>query len=908
MLPLSVHEFLTFTDPKKKHGIDVTATGAIAIYSSNILSVFFDTGSNIEPWLGAMPFSGQITVVSWCKCFSSDGDVPYLLFAASENGEAYVLNMPARTQICGFMVNNCHITAAAWDPNSNTKIYVGTSHGDVLLYSFSVNKAEVIWNYKVGFPPSIIRIDPYKNDRLIVASEDGRFIILEHDTKNKNPSKFYVERQRLMDVQFLPFYSGVIVFVMSASVYIYIMRKDFFIPLLTSAFEQEEICSVFFPDLSNKNSIVILYRNHCLFVKSKNLDFNNGERESISYMTPLNQTTDRMLGFCGINRKLYIHGIDNTLQIFQLINDKFYNTRIARLVNRVPNDFDFCKSNNTLIFGLDNGVVCTTQPGNNSCTLNKFFKLPEWNIQKIYSLSNNCIIISGMLNNHPQVLFVDLSTMASKPFLKKSHEILPDKPANIVISKSKRFVAILLEPKVVHFYEIIYNENQNSFDLIKTDLIESESIASFSDDETEFWSIDKNNTVQKMKIALNSHEKICKSVTTSFNKKLGQPKTCVISCGYFIVGMHNGNVVLFDLYGGAPISLSLPAKSLVSCVESYNKFLYFIDINHTMCYVNLQNQKYGHLDIKAIKIIPLNEQCVLLQEPNKCSLTIFNSENFSVYAPSISIKLDGSSLMTPVNQRKEVFIKTLINYSNQSLSQNEMIHKWAQTAYNLHFELLGDLLQILDENSFSTDTFGISSNMDLVEYYLNVFYNSLYISDDENVRMTKVRIALLLNKFEDAFFLLVNEPNTNPSFTLDILKASFLHVVKLPENLKLSIEKMIEGEKYDDAIDLLIITKRYKEAVKVLIQNNEVNFAALVAKTKLTNIDDFMDAVNWIIDSLKAQGRVKNVISLLVYCHRFDEASSLLSEHGYLFPCAIFNTMKYENGQITFDGHKLIHA
>ncbi|OHS99146.1 hypothetical protein TRFO_34506 [Tritrichomonas foetus] len=891
MLPVSVHELLTEVNPKKRHGMDVTSTGVIAVYSGPILALYYDTGKQFEPWHGAMPFNSDITTIAWCKSADPSGEIPFYLLVTSEDGGGYIINMTARTQICAFSLPSGHVTASAWCPSSNSKFYICTSNGDVSLYSYNYQKVEQLWTYKAGFAPDYIRVNPNNNDQIIVASVAGQFAVLTPNTPPKTPSTFSVEAQCVMDVQFFPFFDGVVIFVMNLTILIYIIEKDCFMPLLTTNNSQESIQSLFFPDMSNDNNMLIIFKSHCLLIKNVNLDFDHGKSQYVKYLSPLKQTKELMLSFATYKNKLYVHGYDNTLQLYEFKNNKVWATRISRSINSIPVDYD--SKDNSIIFGCENGVVCITPPDNNSCSLTKFFKINNFSISKVYFVSKNSVIITGLLENHAKVFFVDYSKMCFQSLLKKSVEIVSEKPAKVIVSKNGHFICLILD-EIHSLYEIVDNEAKH----LRTLFLNQGDILCFTNNEKEIWYINQQNKGQKLKIDLNTPEVIYSARLSNFGEKWGKPQVCAIVNDLFLVGMHNGNVVLFDWDGNTPISLSLQEKAPVSATNSFDgNSCFFIDQNNTVCKVNLEQKRFGQYMTKATKILPLDEKVLLVQIPKRNSLTALSADTMKIVAPPISTVLDGFPLTISIDERKDSLVKILTN--------SEMkLNDWINAAYSLHFTLIGDLLSALNDSQFSVDAFGANMKRENLKGFLNSLYLALDNTKKEDVRMAKVRIALILDKVQDAFQLLVTESPESPTFTLSVLKSSFLHTENQPERLSMSIEALKKGEKFDDAVDLMMITRKYMDAAKQLIELNEINFAVIAAKLRLSD-SDFLEFAELISDALMKKKMQKNAACILIACHKFKKAASVLSDGGYLFPAKIFNAMKEENNHIYFDSTKI---
>lgn len=985
MLPISVQQLLTHVDPKKRNGIDVTPTGVVAMFCGSVLSVYADTGKTFEQWFGAVPFGCSITCIAWCKDTGSNGEYPYILFASSELGDCYIMNMPERKNICHFNIekfvesqsitsissftnsSEVYVTCAAWSPSSRSKIFLCTSSSEILLFSTAFQKAEVIWSYKPGFIPSIIRVSPFNDNLIIAANENCQFQVINVVERGESilqtPSLFTVDKMNLQDVQFLQFNEDAIVFVMSYSIYIYIISRECFVPFLSTGSTQEDIVSAFFPDETRENNIILVYQSHCLYIQNEQLDFDKANSQFVRYLEPLKQTTELIVSFAFYRNKLYVCGVDNTLQLFEFKKNKIWATRVSRSINSNPTDFDVF--NNSIALGTKEGIICITQPGNNSCTLQKFINLTlydiinprfkqEMSICKIVWLSKSAFIVSAMCQGHPKVFFIDYFRMKIKSLLKRTIETTTNEPAVILVSRNKQFFTILLQNRIIIFYEfvnengnldmdsssfssaislasdregssnnnfdresrnsfngsIIYMdiENDDQFRNLKTIFIDDGSIGSFPvEHDHEFWTITQDNKGHKYRIDLKSPELVYPSRLTHFGEKFGKPHVCTVIEDYFVVGMHNGNVVLFNWYGSPAVTIQVQQKTPISIIPTLDQTKCFIiDINNLVSYFDMNKKTFGNNGLKASHLVPLEEKSILCKLVDRDALTLISLDDMVAISPPISTNINTKTKLTlPVDKRKALLAQILTE-KEENVNFKEKLRKWINSCNELNFTFISDLLRPLDDQSYCIETYGCNMTVERLSYLFNVLYTALEMTKKEEIRSIKAKIALMLNLESEAFSLLISEPPESPTFTLNALKASFLQMEKYPEKLNDSIQAMIIGEKYNDAIDMMMITKRYKEACELLLNLDHIYMAAVTAKLKL-NKDEFAAIMPKIVKALVQRKKIKLAACFLISCHMFKEASNVLYEGGYMFPSAVIHAMKEdENGNVYFDSSKLV--
>lgn len=995
MLPFSVKHLLTDVDPKKSHGMAVTPTGTVAIYSSQILSIFLDTGKTFEPWFGAVLFDSPITSISWCKDSNNNGEFVYYLFASSHSGDCYVINVLGRTCFCSFNIqsfiqsrplsprsarsalstlsafspistnSNSYVTCSVWYPSSTSQIYVAVSTGEVMLLSISYQTSNVIWSYKADFTPTMIKVSPYDDNLIVIANEKAQFQIISVAINEEPPidghSKLESENLVLKDILFFPFSPDILIFVMSYSIEFYIISKECFVPFMATGVSQEEMVSIFFPDPTTENNIILIYPNQCMFVKNRNFDFEKVHSQSVHYLSAVGDKIDVALSFATCDNKLYVHGIDNTLQLFEFRNEKIWATRVSRSISSTPTDFDVVS--NSIVFGISNGTICITHPHNNSCSLEKYIILGSKNrayskikrgytLNRVHCLSTNVFVVSGMSDEHPKVFLVDYSLMKIKSLLKRSMELSSNEPASVYVSKNHKFLAILIHHQTILFYQfnenyqtlstldldltfrrcrsesissynsesdnlnfvnmISYNDidNDEQFKFLKTIFLENESLVTFSDKDEEFWCISQTNEAKRLIIDLKSPELILKPRTASFGEKWGKPQVCTSYDRYFIVGMHNGNVVLFDWYGNTPTSIQVQQKIPISLVTVPNKNKVFVlDSTNNLSCIDIKTKKNGLFASKISVFSIVSDSAMILQRSDLNGVSLYSiCEGKMISPPVSSIISDGALIIQSLDIRKKKFLKFLVSHNNI-----EYLNDWIDEARHLNFTKIAHLLSALDQTKFCTDAFGSNMKSERIHSYFENLYTILDMTNDEKMRLTKMRLALLINSIEDAFSFLISEPPTNETFTLDVLKASLIHSLKLPEKLDDSIKALINGKKYNDAIDLLLISKNYKGVCDVLLKLNYICYATIIAKEKLCSNEkdlpkDFLDIIDKIVSQLKDEKKWCVCLScLLISCHRFKAASAILHSHDYLFPSVVFNALfKDENGNICFDANQFL--
>jgi hypothetical protein len=58
----------------------VSPSGAIAVFTNRVCTIWLDNGRSFDPLYGFIPFAGPISQICWCKGANAHNEVPLYLF------------------------------------------------------------------------------------------------------------------------------------------------------------------------------------------------------------------------------------------------------------------------------------------------------------------------------------------------------------------------------------------------------------------------------------------------------------------------------------------------------------------------------------------------------------------------------------------------------------------------------------------------------------------------------------------------------------------------------------------------------------------------------------------------------------------------------------------------------------
>ena len=864
------------------HGIDVHPSGAIALFSGRICTILLDVGSSIEPFRGFEPFPTEISKISWCKGPDANCYTPLHLFICDEKGHGMVFDAVANKTFVEFNVKEGFITAAQWDSSCSSNLLIGTSTGRLSMLRLGEKSAESLWSVNFTFRVDFVRISPFDSRRVVVASKDGRFSIAKAGSTD-SPGGMVLSNRQLVDIYFHPNFNDVLVMVQPREVRIFFTESKETILYQGNGHENEDILGAYFPDNTSNEAIVMVYASHAIFLTPSEKGF---ATQHLKLLASLKSGAAQILDVACVERKLYFMGIDNSLLVYELRGKSYWATKIMRNVATKPKHFVSIDS--TLAFGCKNGVFMTSGYCDriNTCSMKMFFKVCLANLDQIVAVDPNRFIITAFGDERQRVFFVDIARREITSLLKSSLEMLAQWPVKISTSISREYVAIIVANTTLCFYFM----DGAGCHLIKTLFLgPGPNFGTFSESSREYWVVNGKLIAEKYVIDQNSREIVEKKSTIILAKasQIGVPTSCTCSHNKFIVGTEGGSVAILSP-SESPLLASINDRGITDVVLSPD---------HQCCYVR---------DVKGQKAWINLETLDVAKSENRCDELKFANSNELITRSGYVLNLcDSSHLVQAHTSCASIFDSLDIFQPQENIRQNFLNAlkepltpaQFGKIARFHGYSIIAQLVECASENAVVPQCMCANFVEDSLKSYLTQIITYLGSPKDKSMHQLKLRCMLIQKDFEGAFQMLLATPADSPDFSLNILKASLINNSE-GRSLAPSVAALVAGAKYDDAIDVLLLTKSVKEAARLLITEDRIEMAIHLMRTQFTD-EDTETLLAVIEKALLSTNRHINAVAIYIALHRFDDAARILREFHLDFAADVISALTFANGKFT---------
>jgi predicted RecB family endonuclease len=149
---------------------------------------------------------------------------------------------------------------------------------------------------------------------------------------------------------------------------------------------------------------------------------------------------------------------------------------------------------------------------------------------------------------------------------------------------------------------------------------------------------------------------------------------------------------------------------------------------------------------------------------------------------------------------------------------------------------------------------------------------------------------ILQDDFRSAFEVLISTPLDSPSFSLSVLKAGIADSPGYGQNLAACVGALISGGELGDAIDLLMLTRRFKEAARALVNEGNVELVVQMNRTVLDETDDWM-LLEQVVKLLLTENNWRTAVEILIAFRLFERAGDVLRNEGFTFPGDVIGSL-----------------
>lgn len=893
-IAVSMRETLVQTRKEDNCGLEVTPSGIVTFYSGNVINIYYDTGKSLEPWVGTLlGISKEVTSVKWCRGMESDSGTPLYNLISDKAGHIFLLDMVSRKPTRNFTLENGYVISIIWHQTSINHFYAATSAGDIIFFQILPNKNtfDVVWSLHVDFKIDFFLISPHNGRELLIASETGQFgfIFIEKDA-NPTITPIMAISHKIVDAKFYPYIDDTVVFISPTMIFLYAAKKKALLPIYFKGSGQDPLITAYFPNPYNERSILLVFSNRCEFYDSD--DLKNAKPQIIPFLAPFQKHKSNILRTAFELNKLYVLGYGNTIQLFELRNKKFWCTRIARTICDAPSDYDCF--DHSMCYVTKSGYLHVSN-SNDSSAITNYFQFQNFSFHQAVWLTETSLLVSLSSPDQNKVLYIDISTFLIKSLLNPNMEKMSmmNKKPLICVSPSKNLIAIVVDMSVIMF---LSHEPGKSPENIKMLFVEPGTIGAFASDN-EFWTFSMDGKGHKYKIDLKVDELIYASRISCVGKQTKhQPTKCECIGDFLCVGFENGDFVTYSWYGSPPEIYVTNDSPITSITPSKD---------HSYCYVSTlscdsfkftADGRFEKAPFYAINVKFLTSKVILSFDTYKRSLTVSPTDSSQQYTfkTPVSPCLKDHPLMKTSEIRllnmipkEKCSIQTLIDLLNKNM-----------------FYFISDVLSCIDKKRYSPYSICTNFDEERMKRHLSALLE-FYSREEEGdkLKMERVRIHLLCKNNEEACNLLRNTSPDDPDFVLNILKMSLIgdNDKKVTSSLSPSVAAMFNAGKFNDAIDVLMLSKQYSKAAKQMVVNSYYPEAVQIMKTVM-NKDKFQKMIDNITKTFIGEGKFKSVVSIYVSCGMFDKAVEVLENYKFKFPAALIKCLKNdENGNTIFD-------
>ncbi|OHT03477.1 hypothetical protein TRFO_29136 [Tritrichomonas foetus] len=916
---VSLCETLVCSRANENHGLEITSSGIITFFSGNIISIFYDTGKSFEPWLGSLlGTSDAITSLSWCRGMESDGETPLNILVSDKSGHILLVDMISRKAIGYYTLDNgSYAIHTVWHQSSTSHFYVTTSKGEVLFFVFLHGQMNILWTVKVDFKIDFFQISPHNGRQIFVGSKSGEFafITIDKNTFATTLSQTQKFNSELVDAKYYPFKQSTIVFVTRVTIVLYEVDKNIILPIYFKGTQQDPLITVYFPDPQQETAFLLVFQNHCHYHQSDTVDYSS--TQNIYFLTPFEKTPSSVFKTAFSNKRLYVLGYGNTLQMFELRNKKFWCTRISRSICDVPSDFD-CINNEKMCYVTQSGIIHVSD-SKVSSAISKYYMFAGFSISHVVWVSSSSFLVSMKSKDTQKVLYIDISTFTIKSLLKPSMEKMGStKPPLICVSPSKTLIALIIDTSILSFYSYksdyisgsssgsdnlnITSNNESTHsknvpEFIKIEFVSNGTIGTFSSD-TEFQTFSADGHGHKYKIDLRMTELIYPSRLSQLSSKPTKlPTACEVIGDYLCVGFENGDFGVYDWYGAPPQIFTTGDSPINNIVPSKDHSYCFITNGSSNSYRFTAERCFEMIYVPALNVKFLTSDVLLVHNKYKHSLTLSTKNKLQPILATISNILQKMPILQVTEQRR----KNIIPSTKVSIEEEiEMLNK------NMFFFLADAFSCSPNNNSYSALSTCANFDETRIQSYIKTIINLYERDNSSNMKLDVMRLHLVNQNKEKAFEMLISTDPRDPNFALNVIKASFIdmNTNSQQSSISPSVETLINGGKIQDAIDILLLTGQNVEAAKHLINYGAYSYAIVLAKT-LMNQEEYKATIDKIVNAFFEEKRIKAGISILIACGMFEEAAKILEQFELPFPAAIVRCIiKGDDGKYFFDPEK----
>lgn len=259
---------------------------------------------------------------------------------------------------------------------------------------------------------------------------------------------------------------------------------------------------------------------------------------------------------------------------------------------------------------------------------------------------------------------------------------------------------------------------------------------------------------------------------------------------------------------------------------------------------------------------------VLVQFTGRCSLTTVCVDTFDPVVIHRGMR----------NAEQEELMESLRNVTDIEHAANIML-----TGGYYH---LSELVKSLLPNYYSQYSYGANFSQQRMKLHLQII-NGMFSRSHKNVlRVKKAQLETLLGNYQKSVDLLCETSPECKSFAVDVMKAALVRCDDHDRSLAPAIGAFVIAGKMSEAVDLLIFSNQYREATRVLVEIEDIEWAMNIAKSKLT-LEEFSGILGSAAKNLVDNNQPLKAAAILLAHKKYEEATRILNEQHHFIATVI---------------------
>jgi hypothetical protein len=501
----------------------------------------------------------------------------------------------------------------------------------------------------------------------------------------------------------------------------------------------------------------------------------------------------------------------------------------------------------------------------NCSSLRTYFRLPDTAITSLVGISDEVIVVVTLANGHLHGFLINLEFRTVKSILRQSLSALCASSAALTASVSRDYLSVLIDSTVLALYHLTGGDAV----LLTIEVLETlgPTFGAFSENSREFWIIDSSFYGQKYQL---SHVEPCYRVRVSQlgNPKIGTPSAVAAAFNKFIIGTHNGHVVICDWTGEAPTDISVSHKPITAITRSPDHALCaLMDSDGGVWLIQLESLAVSKLTSHShiLRFVSVN----ILLELSTCGLTFHAARDFCV--------------VNPPGTPPEIVVETSEHGRTTFLtaaSRPQPAADLVAAARRSHLFCLAELLTCLLPCSFAPIALGVNLAREPMLATLADESSVIERAPGPIARRRLARNYILRGARQEAFAFLLSTPVDSHDFALEVAKAVYVAQPGLGHAAGPIVAALLAGGRSHDAVDIALFTDQFQDAARLLLMDGNLVGAVRILAVGIEDGEGARNVQGRVEAALRSSGNLLTLSGLMIAWRRFADAAAVLSEAG----------------------------